>query len=230
MVSHPTAMVIAVAIVAGAARGLFTLLAATAVSDRWGTRRFGTLNGILAAPMTAAMAISPWIGTLLAERLGSYSAMFTVLAVIIAVAAGISLGRHTPCGRSQRGAVGPPAGHVVCHVPLTHTTTDWLHQGVLISDATDVIRLLADPLRAQIVQILADGPACTCHLVADTDAKQPNISGHLRLLREAGIVATEPHGRFTYYRLIPEALRAAAAELSALADRADATAASRREC
>lgn len=113
---------------------------------------------------------------------------------------------------------------------MTRTTTGWLYQAVLISDTTDAIRLLADPLRAQIVQILAGGPACTCHLVADTGAKQPNVSGHLRLLRQSGVVAAEPRGRFTYYRLVPEALRAAAAELSALADRADANAASRREC
>ena len=101
---------------------------------------------------------------------------------------------------------------------------------MLISEASDVIRLLADPLRGRIVRILAEGPACTCHLVADTGAKQPNVSGHLRLLREAGVVAAEPYGRFTYYRLIPEALRAAAGELSALADQAAATATARREC
>jgi ArsR family transcriptional regulator len=101
---------------------------------------------------------------------------------------------------------------------------------VLISEATDVIRLLADPLRAQIVEILARGPACTCHLVADTGAKQPNVSGHLRQLREAGLVVAEPYGRFTYYRLVPDALQAAAAHLSDLAEQARANADSRREC
>jgi ArsR family transcriptional regulator, arsenate/arsenite/antimonite-responsive transcriptional repressor len=69
---------------------------------------------------------------------------------------------------------------------------------VLISDEPDVIRLFADPLRAQLITLLADGPACTCHLVADTGAKQPTVSHHLRALREAGLVVAEPHGRFTY--------------------------------
>ena len=50
-----------------------------------------------------------------------------------------------------------------------------------------------------------------CHLVDDTGAKQPNVSDHLRALREAGMVVAEPHGRFTYYRLLPDALEAAAA-------------------
>jgi ArsR family transcriptional regulator len=90
--------------------------------------------------------------------------------------------------------------------------------------------MLADPLRARIVELLADGPACTCHLVADTGAKQPNISNHLRVLREAGLVVAEPHGRFTYYRLLPDAMEAAAVHFSGLAARARATAAARREC
>ena len=82
---------------------------------------------------------------------------------------------------------------------------------MLISAEPDVIRLLADPLRARLVELLADGPACTCHLVEDTGAKQPTVSHHLRALREAGLVAAEPRGRFTYYRLLPDALEAAAA-------------------
>ncbi|WP_233257987.1 ArsR/SmtB family transcription factor [Micromonospora sp. S4605] len=101
---------------------------------------------------------------------------------------------------------------------------------MLISRTPDVIRLLADPLRAQIVALLADGPACTCHLVEDTGAKQPNISNHLRQLREAGLVVAEPRGRFTYYRLVPEALEAAAGHLTDLARHARARSDARREC
>jgi ArsR family transcriptional regulator len=93
-----------------------------------------------------------------------------------------------------------------------------------------VIRLLSDPLRAQIITLLADGPACTCHLVADTGAKQPNISNHLRVLRDAGLVAAEPRGRFTYYLLIPDAIEAAAAHLTELAARARANTESLQEC
>lgn len=93
-----------------------------------------------------------------------------------------------------------------------------------------MIRVLSDPLRARIITLLADGPACTCHLVTDTGAKQPNISNHLRVLREAGLVAAEPRGRFTYYRLRPGAIEAAAGHLAELATRARTNAALRREC
>ena len=113
---------------------------------------------------------------------------------------------------------------------LTVGATPWLHQAVLISDSHDVIRVLDDPLRAQIIEILAGGPACTCHLVDDTGAKQPTVSNHLRILREAGLVEAQPHGRFTFYRLLPEALEAAAGRLADLATRARANATSQRTC
>lgn len=101
---------------------------------------------------------------------------------------------------------------------------------VLISADHDVIRLLADPLRARIVELLAEGAACTCHLVADTGATQPNVSNHLRALRQAGVVVAEPRGRYTYYRLCPEVLDSAAGYLASLAGRARASDDVRREC
>jgi ArsR family transcriptional regulator len=90
--------------------------------------------------------------------------------------------------------------------------------------------MLTDPLRARIIELLADGPACVCHLVGDTGAKQPTVSHHLRALREGRLVVAEPHGRFTYYRLLPHALEATATALADLATRARANADVRREC
>lgn len=87
----------------------------------------------------------------------------------------------------------------------------------------DVLRLLGDPLRAQIVRLLATEQLCTCHLVEATGARQSNISNHLRVLREAGLLDTEPCGRFTYYRLRPEPLAALGTALTALAASAAAT-------
>jgi ArsR family transcriptional regulator len=107
---------------------------------------------------------------------------------------------------------------------LLKSTPPETDQSRLISAKADVVRLLADPLRGRIVEILADGPATTSHLVADTGAKQPNVSGHLKLLREAGVVAAEPRGRFTFYRLVPEAVQGAALHLADLAAQARTTA------
>lgn len=103
---------------------------------------------------------------------------------------------------------------------------------MLTSVDADLIRVLADPLRMQIVTLLARETLCTTHLVEETGARQTNLSNHLRVLREAGIVETEPCGRYTYYRLKPEVIASVAdsfAELAAAA-RATAEGAVKRAC
>ncbi len=86
----PPAALIAAAVALGAVRGACTLLQATAVADRWGTARYGTLSGFFAAPITAATALAPWAGTALAEGLGSYAAAFALLAGVVVVAAALA--------------------------------------------------------------------------------------------------------------------------------------------
>ena len=73
-----------------------------------------------------------------------------------------------------------------------------------------VLRVPSDPLRRQIVGLLATEQLCTCHLVELTSARQTNISNHLRVLREVGLVAAEPASRFTCYRLAARAARCSA--------------------
>jgi ArsR family transcriptional regulator len=94
----------------------------------------------------------------------------------------------------------------------------------------EVFRALADPLRARIVELLAREQLCTCHLVELTGARQTNVSNHLRVLRRASIVVAEPAGRFTYYRLRPEALDAVSAHYAQLASRARQAMPVKRPC
>lgn len=84
------AALIIVAVLAGFARGIMTLLQATAVTERWGPAHYGHLNGLLSAPITLATAISPWIGSALASGLGGYALMFLALGALAAVAVVIS--------------------------------------------------------------------------------------------------------------------------------------------
>lgn len=103
---------------------------------------------------------------------------------------------------------------------------------MLISEDADVTKALADPLRMRIVSLLARETLCTTHLVEETGARQTNLSNHLRILREAGVVETEPCGRFTYYRLLPAALETLSQSLADLAATARSTGAdqNRRPC
>ncbi|MFD9478366.1 MULTISPECIES: ArsR/SmtB family transcription factor [Streptomyces] len=95
---------------------------------------------------------------------------------------------------------------------------------MMTSVDTELIRVLADPLRLQIVTLLAKETLCTTHLVEETGAKQTNLSNHLKVLREAGFVDTEPCGRYVYYRLRPEVIEAIADQFADLAQTARATA------
>jgi predicted MFS family arabinose efflux permease len=97
-------LLVAVGMLLGLARGVYTLVQATAVTDRWGPASYGTLNGILTAPALLASATAPFVGAALADLLGSYADGFLVLAAASAVAALLMLGA-TPAGerRAPRG-------------------------------------------------------------------------------------------------------------------------------
>ncbi|MHA6627720.1 MFS transporter [Pseudonocardia sichuanensis] len=99
----PALLLVAAAMLAGAARGVFTLLQATAVSDRWGAAHYGRLNGILAAPAMVATALAPWAGAALSEVLGGYPAVFALLAGLAALAAVLAAG-SVPGRRERRGS------------------------------------------------------------------------------------------------------------------------------
>ncbi|MFD3655764.1 ArsR/SmtB family transcription factor [Streptomyces sp. NPDC058620] len=101
---------------------------------------------------------------------------------------------------------------------------------MMTSVDTELIRVLADPLRLKIVNLLARETLCTTHLVEETGAKQTNLSNHLRVLREAGVVETEPCGRFTYYRLRPDVIAQLAGQFADLADSARSAAENKRAC
>ncbi|MGX2992975.1 ArsR/SmtB family transcription factor [Streptomyces sp. JNUCC 64] len=99
-----------------------------------------------------------------------------------------------------------------------------------LTPETDVLRILGDPLRWRIVNLLAKETLCTTHLVEETGAKQTNLSNHLKVLRDAGLVDTEPCGRFTYYRLRPEALAGLSERFAGLAGSAREATAKKRAC
>ncbi|MFF7766835.1 ArsR/SmtB family transcription factor [Streptomyces massasporeus] len=101
---------------------------------------------------------------------------------------------------------------------------------MLTSVDTDLIRVLADPLRLRIVTLLAEETLCTTHLVEETGARQTNLSNHLRVLREAGVVETEPCGRYTYYRLRPDVIARLAGRFADLAESARHAADNKRAC
>jgi MFS family permease len=101
-VTSPAALIIA-AVLTGMARGVFTLLQATAITDRWGAAHYGRLAGLLTAPLTITTAAAPWAGAATASWLGSYAAMFGVLAAINVT--GVLLALASPAPHPPRAAL-----------------------------------------------------------------------------------------------------------------------------
>ena len=65
----------------------------------------------------------------------------------------------------------------------------------------DGFTVLADPSRRQILDLLLAGEQGVNELVGDLGMAQPNVSKHLRVLREAGLVDVRIEGARRVYRL-----------------------------
>jgi ArsR family transcriptional regulator, arsenate/arsenite/antimonite-responsive transcriptional repressor len=63
------------------------------------------------------------------------------------------------------------------------------------------LRALADPTRLRMLDLLVEQsrPLCVCDITAQFHQHQPTISHHLRLLRQAGLIAGEKRGVWSYY-------------------------------
>jgi ArsR family transcriptional regulator len=72
--------------------------------------------------------------------------------------------------------------------------------------AVELFHALSDETRLAILAMLRDGERCVCDLQEELDAAQSRLSFHLRVLKEAGLVADRREGRWSYYRITPEAL------------------------
>ncbi len=64
--------------------------------------------------------------------------------------------------------------------------------------------VLAEPTRLHIVELLADGPLTVNEITTRLDIRQPQVSKHLRVLADAGIVEAQAIANRRLYRLRPE--------------------------
>ncbi len=78
------------------------------------------------------------------------------------------------------------------------------------------LKALADPTRLDIVTRLKDGELSVQEVAAQFPMSRPAISKHLRILREAGLVAERAEGRARIYSIDTEPLKSIRAWLSKL--------------
>ncbi|MFN9644787.1 MAG: ArsR/SmtB family transcription factor [Cyanobacteriota bacterium] len=72
--------------------------------------------------------------------------------------------------------------------------------------ARALLKALAEPTRVQVIEALGGGERCVCELTEELGLAQSKLSFHLRVLKEAGLLADRQSGRWVYYRLRPEAI------------------------
>jgi DNA-binding transcriptional ArsR family regulator len=91
-------------------------------------------------------------------------------------------------------------------------------------------RLLAEPTRLRLLDLMADGERSVGSLAAEIGCTQANVSKHLGLLADAGLVGRRRDGLHTYYCVVDEAVFALCGQVcETLRRHADARAAALRE-
>ena len=79
-------------------------------------------------------------------------------------------------------------------------------------DAVELARgfgALSDPVRLRLLSIIASSDeVCSCDLEAPLNRSQPTVSHHTKALAEAGLIAGEKRGKWTWWRVRPERVAA----------------------
>lgn len=99
----------------------------------------------------------------------------------------------------QKRAAGAP-----CCQPVVYPDVERAHAERMAR----VAKALGDPIRLQIVDVLRKhaGKVCVCELTPLFDVRQPTVSHHLKVLRDAGLVDSERQGLWAYYYVLPDAI------------------------
>ncbi len=88
----------------------------------------------------------------------------------------------------------------------------------LVDPDVQLLQALGHPTRLAIVrELVGSNQVCACDFTMCCDVRQPTVSHHLRILRDAGVIESERRGTSISYRLVPaaaERLGALAAEMS----------------
>jgi ArsR family transcriptional regulator, arsenate/arsenite/antimonite-responsive transcriptional repressor len=73
--------------------------------------------------------------------------------------------------------------------------------GDTLDASIELFKAFADPVRLRLLNLLADGEVCVCHLHEALDLPQSTVSRHLAYLRKRGLVIGRKEGLWVHYRL-----------------------------
>ncbi len=70
----------------------------------------------------------------------------------------------------------------------------------------DVYQAIADPVRRDIIDLLAESPRTVNEVAEEFEISRPAISKHIKILNECGLVRMVPYGRERHCVIIPDEL------------------------
>jgi len=73
-------------------------------------------------------------------------------------------------------------------------------------DCVSALKALGEDNRVRIIELLMEAPLGVCEIARRLGSTYYNVSKHLRILREAGLLELEKHGREHLYA-VPESIR-----------------------
>lgn len=70
-----------------------------------------------------------------------------------------------------------------------------------IENMVETLKLVADKTRLTILLLLQEKELCVCEIVEILQTSQPNVSQHMRKLKDGGLVKEAKKGQWVYYSL-----------------------------
>ena len=71
----------------------------------------------------------------------------------------------------------------------------------VIQQVADYFSVLSEPMRLKILNLLGNGEKCVQELVDVTETSQANVSKHLKVMLQAGILVRRTEGTSSFYRV-----------------------------
>jgi ArsR family transcriptional regulator len=95
-------------------------------------------------------------------------------------------------------------GDLCCLVDPGALDPDVRTLGEHLARSRDLLTALAEPMRQDLVQVLARGELNVGEIADKVTLSRPTVSHHLNILRRAGLLRVRKQGREVYYRLNKE--------------------------
>jgi DNA-binding transcriptional ArsR family regulator len=74
----------------------------------------------------------------------------------------------------------------------------------VVQQVSEYFSILSEPMRLRILNLLREGEKCVQELVEATDTSQANVSKHLKVMLQAGILSRRAEGTSAYYKVEDE--------------------------